>query len=378
MRPVSQRFLDALTGDHKARFEARVVTGHPTGVDPAGVTIPIVSGDVTSDGSASIRSTLDMTTQTDIAQADPVRFPTRPDDLLAPYGNEVFCRRGIEYGDRTVEWVSLGYYRIDSASQDQTPLGEIALTGSDRMAGIVDGRLVAPVQFPAGTTFEAVFETLILDVYPTAVVSFDFDATAVVLNRSTVVEEDRYAFLRDLADAYAKDFFVRYDGVFRVQSRPDPASPVWTVAGGAYGVLVEAAREINREGFFNAVVATGEGADTVEPVRGVAYDTGPTSPTRWGGPFGKVPRFYSSPFVTTAAQARSAARKLLLGNIGLPSSLDLATVPNPALEPWDPIAVRVGRDSYTHLAAQVKIGLTVNDPVQVTTQDQTAAQIGTE
>lgn len=274
MRPVSDQFLNAVRGSHKARFEAKVVTDHQTGVDPDGVEIPILSGNVVSDGTADIRSTLDLTTGTDYSSPEPVRFPSDARGLLAPYGNEIFVRRGVEYGDRSVEWVSLGYFRIDSTNQEDAPLGEISLTGSDRMAGILDARMVEPRQFSSGSTVEAIFENLINEVYPTAEIDFDFDASAVVLNRSTVVEEGRYEFLRDLATAYAKDFYVNYEGVFVVQDRPDPDAPVFDVTSGEGGVLVTLSREISRDGVYNAVVATGEGADEVDPVRGIAYDTG--------------------------------------------------------------------------------------------------------
>lgn len=359
------------------RVEAKVVSGHQTGVDPEGTVIPILSGNVSSDGLADVRSSLDMTTE-------PALWPSTADDLLAPYGNEIFVRRGIEYGDRTVEWVSLGYYRIDNPSQDDIPFGEIDVTGSDRMVGIVEAELEAPRQFQIGTTFEAVFEELIQEVYPTAVVEFDFDATSVVLNRGTIAEEKRYEFLRDLSDAYAKDFYVDYRGIFVVKDRPDPGNPVFEANSGPNGVLIRAGREISREGVYNAVVATGEGADELPPVRAIAFDNNPDSPTYYLGEntsgriYGKVPRRYSSPFIETEEQAKSAATKILLDNLGLPFSLEFSAVPNPALEPFDPVRVRTKNHDYTHVLQGVTIGLTADEPLAATTKDQTTIDIGLE
>ena len=71
----------------------------------------------------------------------------------------------------------------------------------------------------------------------------------------------------------------------------------------------------------------------------VARDLDPLSPTRFGGPFGMVPRFYSSPFVTTVPQAEQAAAALLLRSVGLPYSVDFQAIVNPALEVLDPVEI---------------------------------------
>ncbi|TDD98893.1 DUF5047 domain-containing protein [Jiangella asiatica] len=375
MRPVSQQFLDAVRDSHKMRAEVIAVPGHQTGVNPTGTQIKILGGNVVSDGTADVRASLDLTTE-------PALWPNDHTDVLAPYGQELFVRRGIEFGDRHVEWVSLGYFRVESPAQDAAPLGEVEVTAKDRMAAIVDGRLVAPVQFALGTTLQEAFEQLILDVYPSAVIDADFDMTSVVFNRNMVAEEDRYAFLRDLADAMAKDFYVDYRGIFVVKDRPDPAEPVFEVNAGRNGVLVEMSRELTREGVYNGVVATGEGADQTVPVRALAVDDDPASPTYWHGvnqyglTFGKVPRFYSSQFLTTTQQAQAAAAKMLRDNLGLPFSLDLAAVPNPALEPFDPVRVLTRDHDYIHTLQTVTIPLTAGEPLTATTKDQTSIEIG--
>lgn len=376
MRPVSAAFLNAVRGTHPMRAEARIVTGFQTGVDPTGVDIPILGGDVVSDGTADVRSTLDLTTGRDLSSETPVEWPDDVSDLLTPYGHEIFVRRGIEFGDRSTEWVSLGFFRIDSVQQQDAPLGPFAVTGSDRMAGIVDAKLLQPVQFSTGHPVEAVFEQLITEVYPAAVIEFDFDASAVTLGRTVVVEKERYEFLRDLAASYAKDFYVDHRGIFVIRDRPDPGNPVFQVNSGENGVLVSMSRELSRIGAFNAVVATGEGADPVEPVIGIARDMNPDSPTFWDGTFGKVPEFFSAPTLITSAQARDAARKRLQDNLGLPFSLDFTAIPNPALEPFDPVQVRVVDHNYVHTLQRLTIPLTAQQALTATTKDQTSIQMG--
>ncbi|MCW6008508.1 DUF5047 domain-containing protein [Micromonospora sp. CPCC 205371] len=370
MRPVSDAFLRTVRGSHRAVFDARVVAPGQTGVDPDGTAIKILSGDVSMDANAAIRSTLDLTTEGGL-------WPARASDLLAPYGNEIFVRRGIAFGGGATEWVSLGYFRIESPEQEDAPFGAIRVAGRDRMAGLADARLLAPRQFTAGVTLSAVFGQLVGEVYPGAVIEWDDNTDTSTLGRSVIAEEDRHAFLADLVVAAGKIWFWDHRGVLVIKSPPDPATPVVDVDYGQGGVLVSLSRRLTREGVYNAVVATGEGADTAAPARGVAVDGNPHSPTYWDGPFGKVPRFYSSPFITTDAQARAAAASLLQRSLGLPYAVDFSAVPNPAVEPDDPIRVRNSgsRPPEIHVIERMSIGLTVDAPLTASTREQTAQLI---
>lgn len=351
MRPVSDRFLAAVRGSHRMVAQARIVAPGQTGVDPDGTEIPILGGSVILDASADVRSTLDMTTSGDW-------WPANASDLLTPYGNEVFVRRGIVTSGSTIEWVSLGYYRIDTVEQDRGPDGPVRIAGSDRMASIVDARLTEPAQYPSVASVGSVVETLVGGVLPDAVVEWDDGTDAELLGRSLVIEEDRHGGLRDLVTSYGKIAYWDHRGILVIKDPPDPAQPVYVVDSGARGVLTRITRTLSRRGVYNAVVASGEGADTATPVRAVVTDDSPTSPTRWDGPFGRAPRFYSSPFITSPNQARSAARSILIKESGLPYSVEFGTVPNPALEPYDPIRVRYPGRSERHVIDRLVVPLT--------------------
>lgn len=370
MRPVSARFLRTLRGSHGMVADARVVPAGATGVNPPGVAVPVLTGDVRLDPTANIRSTVDLT----VAAAG--WWPSRASSPLAPYGNEVLVRRGIRYGDGTTEWVSLGYHRIYSVEQSNPPHGPVRVEARDRMSGLIDARLIGPVQFPASTTRANALAFLVREVYPTAVIEWDDASGDVPLGRAAIVEEDRHAWLDGLVSAAGKVWWWDHRGHLVIRSVPSPSEPVWRVNAGEGGVLVSAAREINREGVYNAVVATGEGLDSTTPVQAVAYDDAATSPTRWGGPFGRVPRFYSSPLITTAAQARQAARSMLQQSLGLPYSVDFSAVPHPGLEPHDPVLVDVGGRREIHVVAQVTIPLDTGAPLSAQTREQTFLQIG--
>lgn len=370
-RPVSNAFLAALTGSHQLSFRATVLDTFQTGVSPTGgVDVPVLGGSVTHDGSAALRSSLDLTT-TGFRQ-----WPRRVTDSYAPYGNEIYIEVGVRH--REVEWVGLGYHRIREPDQQTVPDGPIRLECDDRMAAIVDARLLAPRQFTAGTTLGAVVSALVTEVYPSAVIEWDDATDTVALARKIVAEEDRYQFLKDLVESHSKIFYFDHRGVLTIRSLPDPTMPVYDIRHGRGGVLVSASRRLTRDGVYNAVVATGEGGDTTTPVRGTATDNNPDSPTYYLGRFGKVPRFFSSPLLATNAQAAAAAATLLRRQLGLPYVVKFGAVTNAALEPYDPVTVHYGPNDApeTHVLERLTIPLAEGTPMTADTKQQAVTLIG--
>lgn len=377
MRPVSAKFLETLTGSHLAVFRATVCTTFQATTTPTGTEIEIIGGDVTSSANSVIRSTLDLTTSES--------WPRLASDLLAPYGNELYIERGIAYGNGQSEWVGLGYFRINTPEQDDTPDGPVTISGTDRMAGIVDARFLSPRQFASTLTNGQLVETLITEVYPAATISWDDTAVRDdTIGRSIITEDDRAGTLTDLITSLGKVGYWRYDGVFRVETPPDiTGDPVWTISAGTQGVLVQMSRGLTRERVYNAVVATGEAGDTTAPARAVSYNLDPDSPTYYNGAFGPVPMFYSSPFITTNAQAQTAADSLLRQQLGLPYQVNLASIANPALEPYDVIRVKYPKASRsrtlrgeTHVIDQVRIPLVPTGAVTLQTREQATQLIG--
>src|SRR5690606_17744472 len=370
-----QDYEPVVSGSHTLLTHVRLVTDFPTGYDPDGVDIPVRSGTVELDATADVFATLDL----EIPGVDPATgrpwFPRRAVDPLAPYGAELFVRVGVDLGDHTL-WSPLGYFRIDDLDQSDAPDGPIRISGSDRMAGVIDARLVEPMEFSRSATYAQVVTALVQDAHPLAVVAFDDDSGDRAIGRRLIVEEDRYEALRDLAESLGKLVWWDGEGILRVADAPDATVPVWHVRAGRHGVLVSAQRRVTRQGIYNAVVAQGE-ATSGTPARAVVVDDGPLSPTRWGGPFGKVPRFYSSPLLTTREQARAAAARSLRRSIGMPDSGSLGAVTNPALRPHDPIRVTLRDGSRDlHIVDTVSIPLTVEGgPMQLTTRSVTDVRL---
>lgn len=364
MRAVSASFLSTVRGPHTAVFRARLVAPWATGVNPTGTFFGINSGDVTFDVNSDVNGTVDLTT--DLTW----------DYGVTPYGTEMFIERGVQYANGTAEYVGLGYFRINSV--EQSTKGLLRLSGEDRMSNIRDGRPVNPIQFSAGTSVAAVLDFLVQDVMPGMVTVYDSagwpGGTAYTTNLVTdqICSDDRMAFVQSLVTSYGKVCYFDYQGRFVVKTPPDPMSqPVFLINAGANGVLVEANRSISRDGVYNGVVARGEPVGELPPVQAVVVDINAKSPTLWGGPFGKVPRFFSSSFMTTASQCLAAAQGLLTGSTGLPYSVSLGLVPNPALEAYDVLQVQYDDNTFeTHIADTLTYPLHVDSEMQISTRKQ--------
>lgn len=362
MRPVSAAFLRTLQGSHRMFARVKVLVAYQEGTQPTGYELELIDGNVRADASSDIRTSLDVV----VSGVD--TWPHDPVDLLAPYGNELFVERGINYGNGTIEVVSLGYYRIERTDQRDGPDGPLNISGSDRMAPIIESRLPFPIQFEAGTTVEEVFDQLVHEVYPDATIEFDFAAGGSTFNVAHVAEEDRYGFLRDVAKSRGKIMYWDYRGVLQVVSPPDPTQPVYAIDSGRGGTMVTLSRSLTRQGVYNGVVARGDQpTDDVQPIA-LVVDNNPSSPTYWNGRFGKVPHFYYSSFITTSAQATSAATSLLQQAIGLPYSIELNAVPNPALEPYDSLRITAPDRTDIHVLDSVTIPLTAEDTMTGSTR----------
>lgn len=375
MRPVSPTFLASVRGSHRMIARARLVTPSQTGTEPVGLAIPGVSdegllpinaGDVTTDMTADVQSTLALTTL----------YPWPADPLApgTPYGQEIYVERGIEYGLGTREYVGLGYFRIDSVKQTSAPNGPIVIAASDRMAQVKDTRNISPQVFGAGGSVGACIDVVVQQALPGAVTDYgDWDAYGELLASDHVMGDDRLPFLQDLLAAYGRYAFFDYRGIYAVRPVPDltQVAPVWTIDAGRNGVLVEQQRTISRDAVYNVVVARGEPVGQLPPVQGLAYDNNPASPTYALGPFGVIPTYYSSSFMTTVAQCEAAALGQLNKATGLPYSVSLGAVPNPALEGWDVVKVNNGRDNpETHVLDRITYGLTPDSSMGMDTRKQ--------
>jgi hypothetical protein len=362
-------FATLVTGSHTARFRATLVAGFQTGEDPSGTALRVTGGGVEFDASADIRATGNVSIAED--------WPTASDLDLAPYGSEIFLSRGVETGALGVLWAPLGYYRISQTVQSDAANGPLDLALDDRMATIIDSRFTQPRQWLVGTSVGDIVNEIVLEVYPDAVIIWDDDSDLSEIGRSLIAEESRLEVLKTLADGLGKIFYWDEQGRLTFKDIPPEDDIIWAVNAGPGGVMVNADRSLSRDGVYNAVVVTGEGADELEPVRAMAVNAQASSPTFFGGPFGRIPRFYSSSFITTQSQAENAAVNLLRKTLGVTYDVGLSAVPNPAVRPYDVLRVVYNDGTREmHIVDRVSIPLDVSTPISIATRQSTVIHVG--
>lgn len=332
MYAVSSEFLAAIRASHTMIVQA---TAYRSGyVVPGGGNLLVLDGTVRADGGSDVRRTVEGLR---VASADG-RTQTLH-DVLDERGTELQISRGVVYPTGRVELAPVARVRINSIEDDLAEPGVVAISGQDRAVRIIDDKFLAPRAAVAGTRITAQITTLIQETLPNAAVWDDSGSTASV-PAGIVWEQERWDAIRSLGDSIACTVYADARGDFHIAPIPTfDTAAAWTIDAGLAGVLVTGQRSRSREGVYNVVVVTSSPTDGAVPVSGIAQDTDPLSATRVSGPFGRVPRFYSSALVSTQAQAQAAAKALLDQSLGRTTTISLTSMVNPALEVGDRINV---------------------------------------
>ncbi|WP_043468955.1 DUF5047 domain-containing protein [Kitasatospora sp. MBT66] len=361
MYAVSPRFLAALSNPHQVvtRIDA-YLGGTLTAAD-----LPHEGGSVTVDRGSKVRRQLALTIP------DPGYLPWNPGDPLGVYGQQLVVQRGIRYPDGTTELVPLGTFRIDEPAGDPA-LGPVTVTGQSAEASVQDDRFTAPVSTSSYASTVTAITALIRETLPDAPV---VNLTAGARDQSVApitwdAQADRWDAVTQLATSMRAECYADATGRFVITDLPDlsTATPVWDVTEGPTGNLIKVSRKLARAGVYNAVIARGEtSAGAGGPaVSGAAYDTDPTSPTRWGGPYGRVPRFYSSGLLTTTAACEAVAAALLRDATAPNVQTSLSSLPNPALEGADCLRLTYGGRHELVLVQSFTVPLDVDGDFAIT------------
>lgn len=380
-------FLDIVRNSHK--IETRVkVAANPDGrympfcsnlwEDP---TWKVLSGEVTE----SLDDEVTRNFSADVV-AD---YWARAEDVLAdlsPYKTMLRVERGI-YTPRGIIYVPLGVFRLASVSVENGKKAK--LTAYSQEADLRDHRYIVP---PGVTTVPIYFKDLLA---PTGPVFNDIGATAPTVlwigtqmngtsgkmkilpaNTELTTGRNRLELVKNLVTSLNADFFFSRTNSAMIRAKPSFNDPVQmrinaVRADGvveAPAIMVSFNKQYSRNSVYNAVVASASDTANTVNYQGIAYDNDPTSPTRWGGPFGKKPRFYSSPFLKSDAECVSAATNILNQSNRLKSSIDFSFVPNPLVEVGDVVEVEYPDGSIEkHIIRSLTISLTADGAMQSST-----------
>lgn len=356
MWPVSERFLQACRDTHRIATRVELWRDGVRLWDD----VPVVDGRVTVDGNSRVRRTV----EAQLALRED-QIPSSMTDPLIPSGSVLKVYRGIQFQQDDVELAPLGVFRIDSLTITR-PNVSVTVRGSDYGINIGDDEFVQP-QPSAKATVKAEIAYLVQQAHPTVTI---VDRTTTDADVAPAVwEGSRWDAIDRLADAIGATCFYAQDGSFVIAPVPASTDPeVYRIAAGESGVLISSNTEISRLSTYNAVVVTGAALGDALPPVAVVRDMDPDSPTYWDGPFGHRPKRIQSQQVTTQEQADQMAAEELAKAKGLPRSLNLTAVPNPALDAGDVVGVGFA-DGVTekHVIKTLSVGLGVGSAMSATT-----------
>lgn len=270
--------------------------------------------------------------------------PTSASSLLAPFGNELHAKYGVQYDDGTVEDVSVGVFQIVTPLITHT--GDnltIAISGADRSraysrAGFQDV-FVIPSSTNLGLAVQAILQQCNVGFTPL----FSFAPTTAVTPLTPLVYEpgdDPWAKATTLCSDNGYQLFHDPDGVCIFQPIPDPrlAASLGLIAHtyDANDVVLKEqnlalsyARSLDTTDAPNFIVRNGEGSGVPTAVQGIAFDNDPASPTYVNGKYGTVVDAQTSSLLVTQAQANLAAASALIVRLGSVEALELITIPKP-------------------------------------------------
>jgi hypothetical protein len=252
---------------------------------------------------------------------------------LTPYQTVAVVKAGIRYGDGSEELFPVIKGRVGDLTRDAG--GRVTARIDDLAADVVAWRFEAP-RVSENVSVLTQIQRLISEVLPGTVLGAS-DVTD-AQTPPLVWDEDRGKALDDLAESLGGRWYTLGDGTFVVRRyQYDVGTPVQTFADGPRGLLLSGAPSLTRDGAANSVTVVVERFDGSTPFRVTARDTSPSSPTRWGGPFGNVTKIIKVQTPLTVGEATIYARTQLNASTALSSQWSASVVPDYTMEPGDTV-----------------------------------------
>lgn len=348
MRPASEALRDALQYSYELTFSADLWYDNERRLENLRVIDPSLVADSGRD--------IEMGGTLSIVWADESGKsiePTTAGDLLAPFGSRLVVFAVVNVGGRD-ERIQVGDFSIVSVpsvdghpyvwGSQQVHAGQVVeMVVQDRMIEVRRDRFT---QLSQPSQLDSVYAEL-ASLTGLAIRRTLPDAP---ITRSVVYEEDRLNVVQDLAEILGGRAFMDWDGVLSI--RPlDAGEPVASLTMGDLGTITQLGSSLDSEGVYNGVIIRGQTNDQQVILAEAWIESGPLRATRPGQPrtpWHRVPRFYSSPFITTSEQAQNAAPGLL-AQFSSPraSSLQVTCITNPLLQAGDVVTVADGSWEWT-------------------------------
>lgn len=331
MLAVSQQFKDALNVSHQKVSEFTVTT--PDDVETA---LRVTSARVSSGNDSGTRYTASL----DVVPQPGIDLYS----ILSTPGAVYRIRHGIDFGYGEPELVDMGVYEASQGSINIID-GSISISLVDRWICLERARLAAPAEVDG--SFYASRADLIGQIVEAAFITgfapdgVDIRAEGGQFFDVRVWERDRTQIIKDMATDGELDCYFDASGVFVIREQPiiDLNVPtVWTFRTGPSANIFTAERERPFDRLYNVVVVSpiDEEQTWEAQAAGIADVTHPRHQDNLGQ---LVPYFYSSPTLSDANAALSAAETILQRVLGTTETVSIGALGNPALEVGDMVTI---------------------------------------
>lgn len=254
--------------------------------------------------------------------------------LLDPTTDEVIILTGI----KGVVEVPIFTGRVDA--QNDTSPGSVEVPLLSRGAEAIRAEFEVPwaAKPPLISTME--MTRLIQDVNASWAVETS-RALEKPIPANLVWEYDRGGALDQIAQGASHIWQPDRVGGFTIYENPFAIGPtlaaqsVVTLRDGVDGCLAQVSAAKSREGLYNSITLVVERVNNTEPLRVTVRDADPSSPTRWGGPFGKANRVVKNQNPLDLVSATQLATRILRQSLALQRSWRITIPHMPLLDPGD-------------------------------------------
>lgn len=397
MYPVTTKFTNAFHKPHMrvvkvdvCKFDGSVVqTLCPT------IASSVIDGTVTVDETQQVRRTLSLTVESQGHNIDNL-IPRIQSDILNPASmNELRVYRGIDYQDGTPnEYVPLGVFRIskpqitEKTAKSGDVSFEIVVTGNDRSSWISRLAWTAPYTLEQGSDLaDNIAAALDNRTYPNVLtkrITLADPANRPVVQytvwgMTTGDANDPWQDFSNLVASFGYEIFFDVDGVFVMRpiafSDTNLLPDIACFEEGATCTVTAIQLTLDETAEYNGVICIARGKGVaVAPVRAEVWDTDPSSPTYYLGPWGKVPYiFVTNAFPVfgqtdsqAAAQALTVAQSVLARLSQQLNEIQISAIPAPFIQEGDTFTVT--RSAMGIATASQYIASTMTFPLDTMTE----------
>jgi hypothetical protein len=235
----------------------------------------------------------------------------------------------------------------------KTP-GQVSVRCADDASDLINDDFIVPYATTPGNSVAAEVQAIVAG----ANAAFGVDTSRMnngVILASQVWEDDRGQALGDLCTATNNLWQAGRAGGFifypNPYANPQVYVPTWTFKNDGSGQLISVEKTEAASNVYNAVTIIVERTD-IDPIRITVYDNDPTSPTRWGGPFGYRNKNVKTQTPNSTTEAKALGLRLLRQYTALTDTWVLTLPFFPLVDQGDVIALWDDDNTVTPLVVE--------------------------